>query len=184
MTRVVLDEDFNKNNIGWYNDESKDYVFRVANGKYRIESKTGGSWITSLPFRINTDADFEIATTITKLGGTDGYYFGLMLGFNPKSEYYHLAGITGWGNYVFADKGKTPVDLIPTKDNETVKKGNNTNTIQLLKQKNIIKLFINGQLMGEAIFSGFYGENFGFRIWSGSESLVLDVDKFTIKEFN
>lgn len=183
VAKVILNENFSDNSNSWFTEESKKYSFEVRDGKYRIESKLGGIWRTSQLFKLNNDADFEISTTIKKVGGTDGYYFGMMLGLDAKSGAFHFAGITGWGNYVFADKGKNPVDLIPTKDNEIVRRSNSANTIKITKQKNTLKLFINGQLMGETSLKSFYGEYFGFQIWSGEESLVLDIDDFTIREF-
>ncbi|MEO7922594.1 MAG: caspase family protein [Chitinophagaceae bacterium] len=182
VSKIILEEDFSDNSNGWFTEESKSYLFVVSGGKYRIESKLGGSWITSKPFKLNNNADFEISATISKVSGTDGYYFGMMLGFDAQSKYFHFAGITGWGNYVFADKGQKGIDLVPTKDNKIVKPGNSTNTIQIVKRGNTVKLVVNGQLMGEAPFKSFYGEYFGFQVWSGEENLVLDIDEFTIRE--
>ena len=181
---VMFQDDFSSNNNKWQEENSVDYGFKIISGKYRIESKKGGSWFTSIPIQINSDSDFEISATFNKVSGTNGYYFGMILGKNNSTGYHHFAGITGNGNYVFADKGLKPADLIPNSINEVVNKGNATNFIVIRKKDNLFKLYINGRLMGETPYKKFFGDSFGFQLWSGTDNLIVDVDNVIIQELN
>jgi hypothetical protein len=179
--KFVFNDDFSDNQNNWFEEETDKFSFKITDGKYRIQSKKGGSWLSSLPIQFSTSMDFEISARIRKISGTDGYYFGMILGKDGRTGYHHFAGVTGLGNYVFADKGPTPEDVIPNTENTVVLKGNTTNYIVIKKEKGFIKLLINERLMGQTVFGKFYGDLFGFQVWSGDESLIIEVDKLTIK---
>ncbi len=182
--KAYLVEDFSQNSRGWLESETEEYSFKFVDGKYRIKSKKGGSWFCTLPLSFNTNNDFEISMTLTKVDGTDGYYFGAVLGLNTLNGYFHFMGLTGWGNYVLFNKGPAAKDLITSTPNDVVQTGNAPNQIMLKKVSNTFKLYVNGKLMGETPHEEFFGDYFGFRIWSGEESLTVDVDNFIIKAIN
>jgi hypothetical protein len=134
-----------------------------------------------LPIEFDPEGDFEISASITKKSGTDGYYFGVLLGIDPTTNYHHFMGITGWGDYVLDNKGPAFESLIPSKQNTAVQKGNATNYLLLTKTGNKFRLFINGKQMGEVPSEQFFGSSYGFQIWSGSEELTIEIDNFSIK---
>lgn len=181
---TVFSESFSDNENKWFTQETNDYSFKVSDGKYEIKSKKGGSWFCTLPIEFNDEGDYEIAATLTKKSGTDGYYFGVVLGFDIETKYHHFMGVTGWGNYVLANKGPAFANIIDSKENSIVQRGNSSNYIVLKKISNQFRLFINGKLMGEVPAEQFFGSYFGFQIWSGNEDLTIEVDNFSIKTFN
>jgi hypothetical protein len=181
--QTVVAEDFSNNSEQWLETETKDILFRVQNGKYRLQSKKGGSWLCTKPYIFNRNRDFEVSAQFTKIDGTDGFYFGILLGRNDNTGYCHFAGITGQGDYVLANKGPLGKDLIQSRPNQVVQQGNTTNIILVKKMGNLLKLFVNGQEMGEVPAEEFFGDSFGFQIWSGNDRLTVDVDNFTIKYY-
>lgn len=178
---LIINDDFSNNNQKWFEEDTDKFAFKVADGKYRIESKKGGSWWSTIPVIFNNEKDFEIAATIKKTSGTDGYYFGIVLGLDPITKYYHFMGITGWGDHTFANKGPAPKDLIIGNTNTLVQKGNSTNYILLKKVSNTYKFYINGNFIGETSYQQFFGDNFGFQLWSGNEKLSIEIDNISIK---
>lgn len=178
---VVFKESFSENANKWLVKETDSYSFRISNGKYQIKSKAGGSWFASIPIQFNTNQDYEISATLRKIDGTDGYYYGLVLGFNTENRFFHFFGITGWGNVALANNGPAPYDKIPTAINPVVVKGNSTNHLVLKKIGNTFKAYVNGQFVSESAAEEFFGEYFGFQLWSGTESLTIEVDDLTIK---
>lgn len=183
-SRPVLQETFSGNSFKWFEQENDDFKFKVAGGSYNIQSKKGGSWFATMPVVFDHTRDFEITATFRKTSGTDGYYFGMVLGYNTSSKYFHFAGVTGQGNAVFANKGNDPADLIGSSIYNVVNKGNATNRVTISKAKGKVKLYINYLLIGETAYQSFFGDYFGFQLWSGNSSLSIEVDDFTIKYLN
>ncbi len=180
-TETIFTESFSDNAKKWFEEETDQYSFKLVNGKYEIRSKKGGSWFCTLPIEFDQDGDFEISASLTKRSGTDGFYFGLVLGFDVTTRYHHFMGLTGWGDYVLDNKGPAYESIIPSKQNAVVQKGNATNFLLLRKSGDKFKFFVNGKLMGEAPSEQFFGSYYGFQIWSGTEELTIEVDNFSIK---
>jgi hypothetical protein len=180
---VLFQDLFTDNKNKWLVQTTDQFVFKISGGKYQIESKKGGSWFATIPLNLQLDGDFEISASIKKTGGTDAYYFGLVLGFNLSSKHHHFVGISGGGNFVLANKGPSPKDIIPTATNSAVEKENSINAIVLKKIGNNFKLYINHELVGTAPFEPFYGKSFGFQVWSGNSTLSIEIDDFAIKKY-
>lgn len=178
---AVFQDDFSTNGYKWLEGENGEYKFKVSEGKYMLQSKAGGYWFSTRPISFNTGKDFEISARIKKTAGTNGYYFGLVLGYELSSKHHHFAGITGQGNVVFANKGAAPADLIPGTIYTAVNKGNASNVITIKKSKNVIRMYVNSQLIGETNYQPLYGTYFGFQLWSGNEHLTIEVEDFVIK---
>jgi hypothetical protein len=180
----IFHESFDHNENKWYEGDDDRHRIGFNVGSYTLHSKKGGTWYSTIPVATLGSKDFEISATMSKKSGTDGYYFGLILGLDVKTGYYHFAGVTGWGNFVYASKGPKPEDSIPTRDNLIVNKGNSTNYLMVKKTGNIVALFLNGQKVGETSYQVFYGDRFGFQIWSGNETIEVEFDNLQIKTFN
>lgn len=174
-------EDFSTNKNSWLVNQTSQYAFQMNNGWYRMQSKAGGSWYSSIPVPGNLTGDFEIKATFRKIAGTDAYYFGMILGKSLQTGYYHLVGITGAGHAVVANKGARPEDIISGRINEAVNKGNATNTLALRKKDGQFSFFVNEKLIGTAKAEPFFGNYFGFQIWSGNESLTVEADDLVIR---
>lgn len=184
-SQYIVQESFYNNNLKWFEEENSDYKFKVSGGSYNIQSKKGNSWFATLPFtNFNSSKDFEITTNFKKTAGTDGYYFGMVLGYNTSSRYFHFAGITGQGNAVFANKGNAPADLVGGNIYYAVRKGNATNKLTVKKNNGMIKLYVNDLLVGETKSQSFFGNYFGFQLWSGSSNLSIEVEDFAIRYLN
>lgn len=178
---TIFQDDFSTNRNKWLEGENGDYRFKISEGKYMLQSKAGGSWTSTRPISFSTDKDFEISARIKKTAGTNGYYFGLVLGYELSSKSHYFAGITGQGNAVFAKKGASPADLIPGTVYNVVNKGDASNLITIKKIKNVIRMYINNQFVGETNYQPIKGNYFGFQLWSGNENLEIEVDDFLIK---
>ncbi|MFM7328070.1 MAG: caspase domain-containing protein [Bacteroidota bacterium] len=181
--QIIFEENFTDNTNKWLVSGDQRYDFRLINGKYRMESKAGGQWFSTKPVALNTNLDFEISATIRKTGGTDGFYFGILMGMDPATGFSHFAGVTGWGNAMMSNRGPVVRDFIGGSNYNAVARGNNTNVILVKKTGSQFKLFINGQLIGEAPVEEFFGNYFGFQLWSGNESLSIEADDLKIRSF-
>lgn len=177
-------EDFTGNQRNWLVQETGDFAFSMNNGWYRLQSKKGGSWFTTIPVPATLSGDFEIKTTIRKISGTDGYFFGIIMVRSDRNGYHHFAGITGSGHAVLANKGSSPQDLISNAIYAPVRRGNVTNTLVVRKSNNRFHLLVNDQLIGSVNAESFFGNYFGFQIWSGNESLTVEMDDLVISGYS
>ena len=102
---TIFQDDFSTNRNMWLEGENGEYKFKVSEGKYMLQSKAGGNWTSTRTISFSTDKDFEISARIKKTAGTNDYYFGLILGYDPSSKDHYFAGITGQGKAVFERRG-------------------------------------------------------------------------------
>jgi hypothetical protein len=181
---IIFRDQFSSNDHSWLEGENSEYKFRISDGVYTLQAKSGGYWLSTIPITFDTNKDFEISARIRKVRGTDEFYFGLVLGYSMSTNYHHFAGITGLGNIVFADKGPDGKDLIggsiTNSYNDAVNKKNASNLIVVQKRNNMIRLFVNYKLVGETRYQTMNGNSFGFEMWSGKENLTLEVDELKI----
>jgi hypothetical protein len=184
QSSAIFQDGFSTNSNKWLEGENGSYKFKVSEGKYLLQAKAGGYWISTRPISFRTDQDFEISARIKKTAGTNGFYFGLVLGYDPSTTHHHFAGITGQGNVVFANKGTAPADLIPGNIYDVVNKGDASNLITIKKSRNVIRMYINTQYVGEANYQSLYGNYFGFQLWAGNENLTLEVDDLPLNQYN
>lgn len=183
VKKVILSEDFSTNSNKWLISEKDDHAIIFEQGKYRMNSKNGGSWFSTIPVELSKDEDFEISVRVNKISGTDGYYFGFVTGYDIPLKFYHFFGITGWGNASLFKMTPERKDLIPQKIYAPVNKGNTANVLLLKKINGMFKYYVNGELIGECPAEELYGNRFGFRIWSGNENIIIDFDDLTIQKY-
>lgn len=180
LPKNLLNESFADNRNNWLQSENSEHLLKTADGVYKIYSKTGGSWFSTIPIQnIEPGQDFDISVTIKKLGGTDEFYFGILIGYDIDTRHHHLAAVAGNGQYVLANKGTNPKDIIQSRSN-IVKKGNATNVIRLQRVKGQFRLYINNQLAGTTEATELYGNRFGFQVWSNNEGLDIEAENFII----
>ena len=181
---TLFRDDFTDNTNSWMVEESSQFGFKISEGKYKLQSKTGGRWLSTIPISVNTSKDFQVTAIFRKTAGTNNYFYGLTLGRNVNTGYHHFAGITGNGHAVFANKGPDSKDLTSAEINNAVMKGNAINKITLKKANNKFSFLVNDQLIGESAAENFFGNYFGFQLWSGNESLSIEVDEIVISAGN
>ncbi len=87
---VVFSDDFSDNQNRWYTTDNKERTFGVTNGKYRIQSKNGGSWMATRPIVFDKDSEYEISGTMQKVSGTDDYYLVLFSDMKPSPDIFIL----------------------------------------------------------------------------------------------
>ena len=181
LSKNLLNESFSDNRNNWLQSENSEHLLKTVDGVYKIYSKTSGAWFSTIPIQnsIETGQDFDISVTLKKLSGTDEYYFGILIGFDAETRHHHLVALKGNGQYVLANKGTHPKDIIQSRSN-IVNKGNAINVIRLQKVKGQFRLYINNQLAGTTEASELYGNRFGFQVWSNMEGLDIEAENFII----
>jgi len=183
--QIIFNEDFNNNINAWLIDNNKQYAFQIQNGKYILESKNGGIWITSKPIQVNTDLNFKIECQVEKISGVENFGFGLIWGAKDVNNRYEFA-ITGNGQYLIGRYLEPKYDFINTYKSwvfsHPIAKYNSRNKLTIEKIDNRMQFFINDKLVDEIPFQPFLGPFIGFVISSGKDTIKIAFDGLLVSQ--
>jgi TolB-like protein len=172
----IFEEHFTDNIHGWLLVNDQDKRFEIVNGKYVIESKKGGNWITSRKIPLNQSADFKINMTVKKISGTDNYGFGMSWGCKDVNSYYMFV-ITGSGYFIHERIDDSNSERILSKFEDSINKGSgSSNVLSLRKSGKHLEFYINNKLVGKTPFSPFFGDYIGCVVYSGKETITIEFD--------
>lgn len=184
--QIIFNEDFNNNTNDWLIDNNQQYAFQIQNGKYILESKNGGIWITSKPIQVNTDLSFKIECQVEKISGVENFGFGLIWGAKDVNNRYEFA-ITGNGQYLIGRYLEPKYDFINTYKSwvfsHPIAKYNSMNKLTIEKIDNRMQFFINDKLVDEIPFQPFLGPFIGFVINSGKDTIKIAFDGLLVSQF-
>lgn len=173
---LIFEEHFRDNLHGWYLVNDRDKRFEIANGRYIIESKSGGRWISSRRVPISQSADFKIVMTVQKISGTDDYGFGMSWGAKDLQNYYIFV-ITGGGHFIHERIEDGKPERILSKYDASINKGSgSSNTLSLQKSGKNLEFYINDKLVGKTPFLPFFGDYMGCIVYSGNDKITIGFD--------
>ena len=180
--RVIFEEHFLDNKNHWLVQETKDYKFEMSQGKYILESKAGGSWLSSRHVPLDEKADFKIDLTAQKLSGTDEYGYGLVWGAKDLSNYYIFV-IRGNGSYSFIKFSDNHETRILEGVGPMINKFNSANRLSLTKTENSLEFFINDRSVGPSPFPPFLGNYLGCIIFSGPHKIRVAFSDLIVTQY-
>ncbi len=174
-----LFENFTSNTNGWIMEDSESYSAAIANGKLLIDKKQKGGIFVSRNIDINTNKDFIIETSLSKVRSANAGLYGITFGRkNSSNEYSFL--ISNSGDYMLRkfDNDKYH-KLIPFTESSAINKNiGSTNKIKIVKSGNLLRFYINNQYVNEYEFGRFFGNKFGYTVFYNQK---IAVDYLNIK---
>lgn len=201
--RTVLFEGFNNNSNSWLELDNDENSLKIINGDYVINRKIeSGGYSSTIKKYINTSRDFRITAQIKKISGVNNNGFGIVFGRKDSGNQNQFF-ITSNGSFII---NKTVNDKRTYVKNWTkssaIKKGNGKyNYLKIQKKGNIVRYYINNELVHSSYNAKFYGDRVGFIVYDkikfavgyisiayddeqidGSKSLVVKNKSHTIKE--
>ena len=186
--------DFNDNNQNHYVGNNANTYFGVSGGHYILQNKTQSNWwikfITHRPdgkyklpkLAIDQSKDFEIETSFSlREYRQKNNPFGLVIGsnwddFKTIDKYYRFSLAPVGSIAVQRYYQGTFTALRDWKKSNSVRRSG-YNTLTFRKVGNTAYYFINGQLIHQGRFQGFYGDNHGIAFAPGS---TVEMDYFRI----
>ncbi|BDS13331.1 OmpA family protein [Aureispira anguillae] len=176
---LVLDEKFDKNELNWYEKDTKTIQTEIRDGHYYIKSKTGKSfWISKQLEHLNPNLeDFTIEVKLRQVAGSLGMGLGLFVALNEDNSAYKKFLINGSGQYKvdhFYDK-KSHI-LANYKEHKTIAKGFEYNVLRVTKRANTVAYYINGNMIGRSAQNNFYGNRIAFFL-GGKMAIEIDYIK-------
>lgn len=183
--QIVFNEDFNDNMNDWLIDNNQQWAFQLKNGKYILESKNGGTWLTSKPIQVNTDLNFRIECKMEKILGVDNFGYGVFWGAKDINNRYEFV-ISGNGQYLIGKYLEPKYENINTYKSwifsHPITKFNSRNKLTIQKVDNTMKFFINDKLVDEISFQPFLGPFIGFIVYSGKGTIKVAFDGLLITQ--
>ena len=180
-SRILFEERFIDNKNNWLIKETKDYKFEINRGKYILESKSGGSWLSSKPVPLDEKADFRIDLTAEKVSGTDEYGYGLVWGAKDVNNFYVFV-IRGQGSYSFIKFSNNQETRILDGVGPMINKSNSTNKLSLKKTDHSLEFFVNDRSVGQSPFVPFWGNYVGCIIFSGPHKIRVAFSDLVVSQ--
>lgn len=178
---VLFEERFISNEKGWFIVNDKEKRFEIVNGKYILESKKGGSWISTRKIPIDQTSDFRIDMNVEKMSGTDDYGYGLVWGMRDLKTYYQFV-ITGKRYFIHESIDSNSVTRIFGRPEKAVNKSDAKNRLSLRKSGTTLEFYINSQLVAETPFMPFFGDWLGCVVYSGNQSITVGFDDIVVSQ--
>jgi hypothetical protein len=182
MPRILFEEHFLDNKNNWLIEETKGYKFEINQGKYILESKNGGAWLSTRPVPLDQKADFKIDLAVHKISGTDEYGYGLVWGGKDLNNYYVFL-IWGKGSYSFQKFSNGTQTRIFEAVGPMVNKFNSANKLSLKKTENSLEFFINDRLVDQSPFAPFLGNYIGCIIFSGPHKIKVAFSDLIVAQY-
>ena len=186
--KTPLKEEFSSNTNGWSLTNNSNIITRISNGKLYVKSndEKGGAFIGK-KIDINTQKDFTIETSITRLTSASNGTLSLVFGRKNTTNQFDLF-LSKSGMYLFRklDNNVSTKPIPWTASTNLKKEVNQPNKIKIIKSGQLLRLYINDVYANEAPFTDFLGQNFGFSVYKKQEISVdyLRITYQNNKTFN
>jgi len=185
MPSIIFLEQFEDNENKWGLNEEGDFLRKIENGQYILQSKNvkSGHWAwgaNQINFGNIDNFDFTIECSINKIKGVDNVGFGIMWSFrkeNDKQNYFSFK-ISGNGYYTLNEyKQGECVGNFKWTPTTHLYGGDKTNVLTVHKHLNSVDICINGKriLSKENVINGnnMTGSGIGFDVAS---DMTIGVD--------
>lgn len=141
---VVLRDEFS-GDTGWYTLEEDIFGFEYAGGGYRIYVNLLDTPIWSV--RQRELADVRLEVDVSRTGGPENGYFGLVCRFNQEQRNYYALVIDGEGNFAIAKTENNQFEFIleDASPAGVIKSGDATNRMAADCIGDTLTLWTNGQ---------------------------------------
>ncbi len=175
---VIFEDLFNNNAKNWPNKMQGGVDMYMRGGKYYFHHKRNESaWMTNQQMAIDESRDFYVEASIQKISGEENYGHGLIWGFKDWKNYFSF-NTTSTGFFrVSKEENNEWTNIKGWTVSSAVNKGNRaTNVLKMAKVGNMLKFYINGDLVFETNYERMFGDRIGFEIHKRQE-LAIDYLK-------
>lgn len=179
---VLFEERFVSNEKGWFIVNDSEKRFEITNGKYVLESKKGGTWISTRNVPFDQGSDFRIDMAAEKMSGTDDYGYGLVWGMRDLKTYY-LFAVAGNGYFICESAENGSVKRILGKQEKAVHRSNMKNSLSLRKSGATLEFYINDAFVAKTPFMPFFGDWLGCAVYSGNKAITIGFDDIIVRQY-
>ncbi len=177
--RVIFLDRFVDNQNNWYRSQDPSAPARVENGHYLFGSNAGGFRFATMPVPLDQDRDFRIQCTVTKISGTEDFFYGLIWGLLNGDNFFNLA-ITASGHVAVTRKkdGRFSDFMDTSRVHSAVRQGNSANHLLVSKSGDRLRFFVNEREIHEMPFEPLLGPGIGFVVY---HNILLTFDDLRVE---
>lgn len=178
---VLFNDDFSDNGNDWPEGDGEKNSLHIQDGQYWFHHKVEeGAWLTWKTIEIDQQKDFAIHTTITKVSGVENYGYGLLWGLEDVDHYYLLSlSGNGYYRYIKSD-GEDSTSMIDWTQSDIILQGDGaTNSIIIKKVGEQLEFWVNEQLLADAEFEPFFGNQIGYIVYN---VLEVSIDNLRVEQ--
>ncbi|MFY9243086.1 MAG: caspase family protein [Polaribacter sp.] len=165
--KTILFEGFNNNDNNWAMKNSPEVSFEMRSGDYVLDHKRDkGGWNSTIEKKIDTQRDFSIIGQFKKISGINNNGFGLLFG-RENNDNQHEFFITSGGSFKIKEVANGKANYLKNWTKSSyIQTGNNAiNYLNVTKEGNTLKYYINSNLVHTSYSFKFYGDRTGFIVY-------------------
>jgi len=138
----LLNEQFDDNKLKWYEKDTPNLKWKVANGKYVLQKETDG-WANSyLQIPMDPNLNFEISTGFS-FTGEGGKIFDLKFGMGDKGRYSFVVNTEDRAFKFYQMTGETHIGIIDWTPSEVIQTElHASNEISVRRVKNQLHFYL------------------------------------------
>lgn len=173
--KLLLQENFVDNHLGWHETDEGDLSLKVTTGYYEMIAPRGVG-LTYIYPPIAETKDFSFEATFTQAEGDTTKSFGFIWGYDEKSSFNNFVVSTnGYVNILTTDPARA--DAKEWVKLENVKPLGKANHLKFVQQSGMLKFYVNGKEIQSMKTLPWYGKTIGFLCQS---NMRLLIDNFII----
>ncbi|WP_144896674.1 hypothetical protein [Lutibacter sp. Hel_I_33_5] len=147
-----LHTSFDKNEFGFYLNETKDYTYKIVDSALEINNTSKSYYHTWSKIKINPMQDFDISTSLKRVSGTINK--GISLVIKDKINKLQLA--YAQNGYWFSDVQKNDKSTKFSKWQKTnLVKERENNSLRIKKIQNTVYFILNNKVVNKVVEKGF-----------------------------
>ncbi len=172
---VIVNETFDNNRYGWYEQETADHKIEVKNGKYVMETSESG-WISYVTPYIEPRKNFSFEATFTQIRGNVDNGMGFVFGHDGKGSTNSFTVTT---NGFYRIESADPVSGVSGEWKETphVKRLGQENRLKVEHRNGSLNFYVNGKLLTTTRNFKWPGRYVGFVTYT---KMLLYIDDFIL----
>jgi outer membrane protein OmpA-like peptidoglycan-associated protein len=175
---ILLKDEFNNNNSGWWTGNGENFSMKVENGKYVITtlSKDNGRLATLTPY-FHKQKDFSLEATFVQKSGSDNNGLGLLWGGNNDGKIHEfMIACNGYYKIKSPESGEGINEWVEYKK---VKPIGFENILKVEQKKSKWYYYINGEKVAATNPLPIYDAKIGIITYT---DMRLEVDHFIFRQ--
>ncbi len=175
---ILLKDEFNNNNSGWWTGNGENFSMKVENGKYVITtlSKDNGRLATLTPY-FHKQKDFSLEATFVQKSGSDNNGLGLLWGGNNDGKIHEfMIACNGYYKIKSPESGEGINEWVEYKK---VKPIGFENILKVEQKKSKWYYYINGEEVAATNPLPIYDAKIGIITYT---DMRLEVDHFIFRQ--
>jgi outer membrane protein OmpA-like peptidoglycan-associated protein len=176
--KIVFNEEFADNSLGWWVGADGNVSASISNGTYRLQWKTEGFWYMPRTVFIDTAKDYVIEAAIRQVAGIDNHGYGIVWGRNGDGRHHEFIVNSNGQRLVTTLNGEW-INQQPWVADSAIRPMGETNVLTIERKGSQLHYRINGTEVATTPPLDFYGLDIGIVL---NRQMTVEVDRLTVRQ--